>query len=154
MAVHLRPGHFWAAELGDADGNGSPILHTFTKKNEYFELSNGVKYRGDAGDCLLLLRRYYHRTADDRNGLTFKRWCEEKNEILVVNSSELRAITGHQANDFVLTPVNPPKLREKLARSKKGKCSKAVAEVEYGPRQTWVLDADVDADTRRVCEAT
>ena len=40
---HLRPGHFWTCELGDADGKGSPILHIFTKKNEYFELSNGEK---------------------------------------------------------------------------------------------------------------
>ena len=24
--VHLRPGHFWLALLGDADGKGSPII--------------------------------------------------------------------------------------------------------------------------------
>ena len=41
--VHLRPGHFWVCELGDANGEGSPILHTFTKKNEYFTLTNGEK---------------------------------------------------------------------------------------------------------------
>ena len=35
---HLRPGHFWACELGDANGKGSPILHTFTQKSEYFTL--------------------------------------------------------------------------------------------------------------------
>ena len=40
---HLRPGHFWAAELGNADGKGSPIIHTFTKKNESFSLSDGRK---------------------------------------------------------------------------------------------------------------
>ena len=65
---HLRPGHFWACQLDDADGKGSPILHEFKKKNEYFELSNGEKVRGDPGECLLLLRCYYHRTAKDAQG--------------------------------------------------------------------------------------
>ena len=59
---HLRPGHFWACQLDDADGKGSPILHEFKKKNEHFELSNGEKVRGDPGERLLLLRCYYHRT--------------------------------------------------------------------------------------------
>ena len=48
---HLRPGHFWACELGDADGKGSPILHTFTRKNEYFTLSNGEKVRHALSSC-------------------------------------------------------------------------------------------------------
>ena len=39
----MRPGHFWACELGDADGKGSPILHEYTKKSEYFTLKNGDK---------------------------------------------------------------------------------------------------------------
>ena len=43
--THLRPGHFWACELGNFDGDGSPIIYTFTKKNEYFTLSNGEKQR-------------------------------------------------------------------------------------------------------------
>ena len=50
---HLRPGHFWACELGDFDGKGSPLIHTFTKKSEYFKMSDGRKMRGDAGECLL-----------------------------------------------------------------------------------------------------
>ena len=40
-------------------------------------------------------------------------------EILVVNSSELRAVEGHQKNDFKLSLINPPKMREKTARGKK-----------------------------------
>jgi len=148
---HLRPGHFWGAELGDADGKGSPIIHTFTKKNEYFTLSDGRKMRGDAGDCLLLLRRYFHRTPEDANGLTFKQWQAKKGELLVVNSSELRAVQKHQKNDFVLQPVNPPKLRTKTARGSK---KASTAEVEYGPRQKWGLDPDIDRDTRKVCEST
>ena len=70
--VHVRPGHFWACEFGDANGKGSPIIHTFTKKNEVFTLSNGRKMVGDEGNCLLLVRRYFYRTVDDDLGLTFK----------------------------------------------------------------------------------
>lgn len=146
-----RPQHFWACELGDADGKGSPILHEYTKKSEYFTLKNGDKVRGDAGDCLLLLRRYYHRAVEDTNGLTFKRWEEKKGEILVVNSSELRAVQGRQANDFVLHPINPPKLREKHGRAKKGA---VVREVAYALNQKWHLVSEVDRDTREVCEGT
>ena len=90
-----------ACELGDADGKGSPILHTYTSKNEWFELKiDGVvigKYRGDKGDCLLAIRRYYHRTANDATGLTFVRWQAKKGERLVVISTELRAMQGLQA---------------------------------------------------------
>ena len=149
--VHLRPGHFWACELGDADGKGSPIIHTFIKKNESFELSDGRKMRGDAGDCLLLIRRYFHRTADDPNGLTFKLWQAKKGELLVVNSSELRAVQGHQKNDFVLRLINRPLLREKIARGKK---KYKPVEVVYSLGQKWGLDADIDRDTRAVCEGT
>ena len=84
------------------------------------------------------------------NGLTFKRW-EKKGEILVVNSSELRAVQGRQANDFVLHPINPPKLREKHGRAKKGA---VVREVAYALNQKWHLDSEVDRDTREVCEGT
>ena len=48
------------------------------------------KYRGDEGECLLLLRRYYHRVSDDPAGLTFMRWQAKQGEVLVINSSELR----------------------------------------------------------------
>ena len=148
---HLRPGHFWGAELGNADGNGSPIIHTFTKKNESFTLSDGRKMRGDEGECLLLLRRYFHRTPEDLEGLTFKQEKGKTGEILVVNSSELRAVQGHQKNDFVLRLINPPKMREKTARNGK---KDSTLEVEYSPRQKWGLDPDIDQDTRKVCEAS
>ena len=126
-------------------------MHTCTNKSEYFTLKNGDKVRGDAGDCLLLLRRYYHRAVEDPNGLTFKRWEEKQGDILVVNSSELRAVQGRQANDFVLVPINPPKLREKHGRAKKGA---VVREVGYASNQKWCLDIDIDRDTREVCDAT
>ena len=126
-------------------------MHTFTKKNEVFTHSSGAKVLGSTGECVLLLRRYYHRTADDRDGLTFKRWPAKKGEILLLNSSELRAVQGRQANDFVLMPINAPPLREKHGRAKKGAHTE---EVVYGPNQRWALDAEIDRDTRDVCEGT
>ena len=65
--------------------------------------------------------------ADDPEGLTFVRWMEQKQgEILLVNSSELRAVQGRQVCDFRLTPPKPlPELRQQLARAKKQKQSGA-----------------------------
>ena len=97
------------------------------------------------------LYRYYHRTADDTQGLTFKRWEAKKGEILVLNSSELRAVQGHQKNDFILNPINPPKQRAQTSRAAKG--AKA-QEVVYPAKQKWALDPEVDVDTRQVCEAS
>ena len=107
--------------------------------------------RSDAGEWLLLRRRYYNRMADDAQGLTFKRWAAKKNEILVLNSSELRAVQGHQKNDFILNPINPPKQRAQKSRSAKGA---KVQELVYPASQKWGMDPDVDVDTRRVCEAS
>ena len=114
-------------------------------------LSSDVQVRGDQGDFLLLLRRYYHRTAKDAQGLTFKRWEAKKGEILVLNSSELRAVQGHQKNDFILNPINPPKQRAQKSRAAKG--AKA-QEVVYPAKQKWALDPEVDVDTRQVWEAS
>ena len=138
----------------------------------------GAQVRGDAEECLLLLRRYYHRTAkacrrshatlshaapslaapctplfvsQDSQGLTFKRQEAKKGEIFVLNSSELRAVQGHQKNDFILNPINPPKQRKQKSRSAKGTKPQ---ELVYPASQEWALDPEVDLDTRRVCEAS
>ena len=151
--MHLRPGHFWACQLENADGKSSPIVHTFTKKNEFYVASDGQKYRGDEGECMLLIRCYYHRVASDPTGLTFMRWPAKKGEVLLVNSSELRAISGRQANDFVLHPFDPPppKLRERHGRAKKGP---VVHEIPYPEKQLWRIEEEVDGGTRLVCEQT
>ena len=96
-------------------------------------------------------RGCFGRTAKDAQGLTFKRWEAKKGEILVLNSSELRAVQGHQKNDFILNPINPPKQRAQTSRAAKG--AKA-QEVVYPAKQKWALDPEVDVDTRRVCEAS
>ena len=77
----------------------------------------------------------------------------KKNEIFVVNSCELRAVKGHQKNDFVLNPINPPKQREQKGRKSKSRGT-TVQELVFPANQKWALDLDVDQDTRRVCEAS
>jgi hypothetical protein len=149
--VHLRPGHFWACEFGDADGKGSPILAGPFKERTTFE---GQRY--DAEECAILLRRYYHRTPDDPDGLTFVRWEAEKGEKLIVNSSELRAVQGRVACDFVLWPKITPKLKQRRGgnRAAKSKGSAQMPEETHSPNQTWHVTQETDKETRSDCEAT
>ena len=161
----MRPGHFWACELGDADGKGSPVLAGPFAKQQWWPPAEGEagwkrEYAGisrcryDEGDCALLLRCYFHRTADDREGLTFLRWPGKAGEKFVINSSELRAVQGRQECDFKLTPPRPPpQLRQQQARAKKKAPPQHVAP-PMDPKQRYRLDRDLDRDTRKVCEAT
>lgn len=167
--VHMRPGHFWACELGDAgavlaDRAGSPILAGPFASRQYWPPNEGEAgwkeaYRGiqrlryDEGECALLLRCYYHRTADDAEGLTFVRWMgQQRSEILVINSCELRAVQGRQANDFKLTPPQPPpQLRQQAARAAKKKQAQG-AEPPFDPKMRWRLVRELDVGTRIACK--
>ena len=100
------------------------------------------------------MRCYFHRTADDPEGLTFLRWPSKPSTKLVINSSELRAVQGRQACDFKLTlPQGAPQLRQQQARAKKRKRTEN-EEPPFDPKQRLRLERDLDCDTRRVCEAT
>ena len=170
----MRPGHFWACELGNAADllpelrqdasrqDSSPILAGPFASRQYWPPSEGEpgwkeafrgipRQRYDTGECALLLRCYYHRTADDPEGLTFVRWMgQARGVILVVNSSELRAVQGRQVCDFRLTPPKPqPPLRQQQARAKKQQPSGG-----FDPKQRLRLDRDLDVSTRIVCEGT
>ena len=167
--VHMRPGHFWACELGNAgnllaDCAGSPILagpfpsrqHWPPNEDEagWKEAYRSIpRLRYDEGECALLLRCYYHRTADDAEGLTFVRWMgQQRGEILVVNSRELRAVEGRQANDFKLTPPQPPpQLRQQAARTVKRKQAQG-AEPPFDPKMRWRLVREIDVITRIDCK--
>ena len=74
---------------------------------------------------------------------------------LVEWSSELRAVQGREACDFKLVPPQPSKpLRQQQARAKKRKRDETQQPPPFDPKQRWRLDRNVDASTRRVCEAT
>ena len=108
------------------------------------------RHRYDIGECPILLRCYYHRVADDREGLTFVRWMGQKaGEILVINSCELRAVQGRQVCDFrLIAPKSPPPLRQQLERAKKQKPS---VPPPFDPKQRLRLDREIDRDTRADC---
>ena len=162
LVYGFDPEHFWACELGDADGKASPILAGPFDKQQYWPPNEGkagweARHRGitrrryDVDDCALLVRCYYNRTADDPEGLTFVRWAARQGETLVINSCELRAVPGQQACDFQLTPPQAPKqMRQQLERAKK----KARGPEALDPKQRLRLDRDLDRETRKVCEAT
>ena len=110
-----------------------------------------VSQRYDVGECALLLRCYFHRTADDPEGLTFLRERVEPGVKLVVNSSELRAVQGRQECDFKLTrPRGAPQLRQQLSRAKK----QAPLPAQFDPKERLRLERELDRGTRKVCEAT
>ena len=98
------------------------------------------------------MRRYYNRVIEDSAALTFVREAEKGASLLVVNSSQLRAVQGRQANDFKLDPINPPTLRQKHRRN--ARKDPKVQEVEYPTNQKWYLDPEIDATTRAACEST
>ena len=168
----MRPGHFWVCELGNAGDllanfgqQGSPILAGPFASRQHWPPNEGEAgwreaYRGiprlryDPGECAILLRCYYHRTADDPEGLTFLRWKAARGEILVINTSELRAVESHQANNFKLTPPKPPpQLRQQAARANKKQRSNEV-EPPFDPKMRWRLAHGLDLSTRVVCKDT
>lgn len=171
--VHMRPGHFWACQLGDASlldpsqPPGSPILAGPFTKQQYWppnedeigrkDFHRGItRYRYDAGECAILLRCYYHRTADDPEGLTFVRERgPQHGKILVVNSSELRAVQGRQECDFKLTlPKRLQPLRQHQSRASKKKQNASNQLPAFDASERWRIDAELDRATRLVCEAT
>ena len=82
------------------------------------------------------------------------RWKAKKGEVLVINSSELRAVQGHQKNDFKLTsPRNAQPERQQYARAKKNQRPDAI-EPEFDYKERWRMDRECDQDTRTVCENT
>ena len=50
----------------------------------------GIRF--DANECAILVKRWLNRTADDVEGLTFVEWQEADQDVMIVNSSELRAV--------------------------------------------------------------
>ena len=99
------------------------------------------------------------------------RWQAKQGEVLAINSSELRAVQGRQACDFVLQPTlrckpgkpcapcqagkrkRAPQLRETLSRTTK-KAKGPQVEAPPDPKQRWAVDPEIDRDTRRDCVGT
>ena len=79
---------------------------------------------------------------------------EQRGEIFVINSCELRAMQGRQKNDFKLTPPQPPpQLRQQAARAKKKQASQE-APTPFDPKMRWRLAQGLDLSTRIACNDT
>ena len=64
---HLRPGHGWVCELGDA-GNGSCIKQTFKLAPRSWKELDGVRFYD--GEAAIVVRRWFHRVDADASGCT------------------------------------------------------------------------------------
>jgi hypothetical protein len=148
--VNLRNGHFWVCELGDADGEGSPIMPdtdglpmTFESRTQF----EGTRF--EKGDSAILIRRYLNRTADDTQGLTFVPWVENEGETLIVNSSELRYI------GFDMPQLGGPRQPAGKQRASRGARVLAVpAGTSVTQPVKYMLSLEDDARIRAVCETT
>ena len=153
------------AVLGDAvdlEHPGSPIIAGPFKERTYWPPDEGEsgweeRFRGiarqryDKDDCALLLSYHYNRVADDPEGLTFVGWAAKEGEILVVNSSEVRGVTGNPLG-LKLVEMNPPKKRKPKKKLTHKKGSSQVTPPLFDPKQRLHLDQDVDAELRKSCK--
>ena len=151
--IHLRPGHHWIFEFGEApDGTSCEFTFSFSPCQPR---RNGVVYKGTRfynGDRALKVKRWLHRVAEDASGLTFEEWDPTKDVdnsqppvAMIINSSELRGA------GFNLQEVIPPAL-EAAARSGRRTRGAGVRQVEGLGRKRFVLSADDDNDLRSRCE--
>ena len=160
--THLRPGHFWLALLGDA-GEGSPIIAGPFAERTYWPPKEGEsgwedrfkgieRQRYDVGDCALLLCHYYHRVPDDPEGLMFVGWAAKPGEKLVVNSCEVRGLTGNPLGHWLvaMAAAKKKKKAKKMTHTKKG--AKPPPRPLFDPKERLHLNRDVDAEMRKRCE--
>jgi hypothetical protein len=153
--IHLRPGHHWLFEFGDA-GDGTCVetvngQKTFSLPPRKWVEHKGVRFYN--GDSALVVKRWLHRVDEDASGLSFVEWdpkAEADPEAppveMIVNSSELRAA------GFSLREVLPLAL-ESLARQGARRTRGAgLRQLQGMGPTTFVLHVDTDSDLRSRCE--
>ena len=84
--IHLRPGHHWLFELGEAD-NGSSCEFTFNFLRHQAKRRSGIVYKdtriyahleGYAHLEALRFKRWLHRMAEDASALTCEEWAQPR----------------------------------------------------------------------------
>ena len=157
--IHLRPGHHWLFEFGNA-GDGTCI----DKPSEHELHADGsfklaprkwVEYKGVRfynGDMALVVKRWLHRVETDASALTFTEWDETMEKApdaptagMIVNSSELRAA------GFKLQERLPPQL-EAVARTGKRTRGAGLRQLNGMGPTTYALGVDDDNVFRSRCE--
>jgi len=130
--VHLRPGHFWIAELAEGGKEeGSPIAEVFTANGT----REGIAF--SRGDEAMKIKRWLSRDPLDPNGLTFvdfplrPRVGDRLADPTIVNVTELRAI------EVKLKKVMP------LALQVKRNAKRGAAVVGEGARRVLMAAAGI-----------
>ena len=148
--VHLRPGHHWLFEFGDA-GDGTSCERAFSQLDRRkWEVYKDTRFYD--GERALVVKRWLHRVEEDASGLTFEEWdptkdadAEQPPVAMLVNSSEVRAA------GFKLKEVLPLEL-EAAARSGRRTRGAGLRQLQgMGPTR-FVLAVDDDNEFRSRCE--
>jgi hypothetical protein len=91
--AHMRPGHHWICEFGDA-GNGTSCERLFNLGHHQCEDYRGTRFYNK--DSALVIKRWLNRVEEDVSGLTFQEWTPDVDTsrtpvTMLINSSEFRA---------------------------------------------------------------
>ena len=148
---HLRPGHFWMFEFGDAGGDKGGFLESFKLAARSWKLFEGTRFYD--GEAALCVKRWFHRWDGDASGCTFVEWDPVKDAkagappvAMMFNSTKLRAVFG--VEDF--KKIMPPALDLGVAGGTRGKGAHVQQLEGVGPT-LWVLRTDKDEETRDAC---
>ena len=72
--THMRPGHHWLCEFGDA-GNGTSCERQFNLDHRKYEDYRGTRFYNK--DSALVIKRWLNRVEEDASGLTFQEWTPD-----------------------------------------------------------------------------
>jgi hypothetical protein len=91
--AHIRPGHHWLCEFGDA-GNGTSCEKKFNLDHRKCEDYRGTRFYNKDSD--LVIKHCLNRVKEDASGLTFQEWTTDVDTsrtpvAMLINSSEFRA---------------------------------------------------------------
>ena len=146
---HVRPGHHWLFEFGDA-GDGTSCEKEFTRLGRQGEVYKGTRFFN--GDRALVVKQWLHRVDEDASGLTFEEWnptqavdTSQEPAPMIINSNQLRAA------GFKLNKVIPPQL-EAAARSGMRTRGAGLCQLRGMGSARFVLNVDLDTEFRYRCE--
>ncbi len=72
--AHMRPGHHWLCEFGDA-GNGTSFERQFNLGHHQCEDYRGTRFYNK--DSALVIKFWLNRVEEDASGLTFQEWTPD-----------------------------------------------------------------------------
>jgi hypothetical protein len=129
--AHMRPGHHWLCEFGDA-GNGTSCERHFNLGHRQCEDYRGRSFYNK--DSALVIKRCLNRV-EDSSGLTFQEWTPDVDTsrppvAMLINSSELRT-AGFKLKEVLLLKCFLQPLRQLLV------CAREERDCEV--LRVWVL---------------